>query len=301
MSKPRLPFDIEFLMESILSEDPDGVYDAQDKKITSWTNEDARPFSIYDTVSLLQHGGTHFGITKGMLEARYMPHPAAFLKSESGGGIEISSTTALEQEMKHGSLAKLLDMFEKESEYVDDWKDLDDDIYLAGRVNYGISGRVWPSKKILSFWNEQDDVMNAWERIEKFFETFKAILGPIDNYMVDFVERSTDSSRPMVSAGTISARRKSQSSGKPDDKQMNFLDKLSPEQIKVLQRKIHTMKPQEKKRALQAMGFSNHKAADIATKLGMTVAEFNHIMGVNEGEESDMPNLIDLAKQLSKQ
>lgn len=76
---------------------------------------------------------------------------------------------------------------------------------------------------------------------------------------------------------------------------------MSSADIKAIQQKLHTLPPEQKKQALQAMGKRNVKAAEIADKLGMTVAEFNHIMNVNEGEEDKMPDLIDLARQLGKQ
>lgn len=300
MNKPRLPFDIEFLMESILSEDPDGVYDTEDKKIARWVDDAACAFFIYDTVSLLANGKTHFAITRSLLNARQKHNPIAYLKT-SNKELRISNTAALKKEMQDGSVADVLDMFEREMEETgEDMENLYDDVYTDGRIKYCISGRVWPDKKIISFWNDQAAVVKGWDRVERMFSEFKKTLGSLDDYVVDFVERTADTSQPLVSAKTISASRKP-ANARSDSNQMNFLDKLSDEQLRVLQRKIHTMKPQEKKRALQAMGASNHKASDIAAKLGMSVAEFNHIMNVNEGEEDKMPDLIDLAKQLSKQ
>jgi hypothetical protein len=47
------------------------------------------------------------------------------------------------------------------------------------------------------------------------------------------------------------------------------------------------MTPKEKKAALEKLGAKNTKTIDIANKLGMSVAEFNHIMNVNEANTSN--------------
>ena len=36
MNKPRLPFDIEFLMESVLKETPDFIMGVNDKSLAQW-------------------------------------------------------------------------------------------------------------------------------------------------------------------------------------------------------------------------------------------------------------------------
>ena len=43
------------------------------------------------------------------------------------------------------------------------------------------------------------------------------------------------------------------------------------------------------------------KVEKLAAMLGMSVAEYNHIMHINEAEEDKMPNLVDIARQLGEQ
>lgn len=284
MNKPRLPLDIEFLMESILSENPDGIM-ANDDWLTDWRDKDARAFMIFDNFSVLTTD-KHYEIIQRFVELvklKEYPH--------NGREFKVSSTPGMYKELKDGKLGKYVQ--HRVKKHPENWPDKEVEIY---RTKLGLSGRLWMDKKIISFWNSSKDVIKNWDKVERLFSEFSE-LGNIDEYRVDFIERSTNPNAPMVSAKEVGSSRKSNAtnSGK------NFIEKLDPAQLRLLQRKIHTLPPQKKRMALMALGANNYKAADIAAKVGMSVAEFNHIMLVNERDESKMPNLIDLAKQLGKQ
>lgn len=78
-------------------------------------------------------------------------------------------------------------------------------------------------------------------------------------------------------------------------KRPDVIEKLTPEQLKAVQEKLHVLDPEEKKKAMDVLGMNTpHKAAMIANKLGMSVAEFNHLMNVNESSiqlKSLMPSV----------
>lgn len=184
---------------------------------------------------------------------------------------------------------------------------------LAYRAKLGITGRLWPDKGIISFWNASDDVIEHWDRVEKMFDDFKhrdIHIGKLENYKIDWLERARrrDSGKysPMTSASSISSKR--DTPRQPDFLKVLFnspqrLPELGSDEIEALQKKLHMMNPAQKKVALNMMGKKNVKAIEIANKLGITVAEFNHLMhqGLDEIEDEKMPNMSVLAKQLTKQ
>ena len=75
----------------------------------------------------------------------------------------------------------------------------------------------------------------------------------------------------------------------------NKLQSLSQEKLDKIVDKLHILPPEEKRKALMAMGYKNIKAIEIAEILGMTVAEFNNIMNVNESIK-----LSEIVKKLQK-
>lgn len=120
--------------------------------------------------------------------------------------------------------------------------------------------------------------------VEQLFTQSAGKFGKLSDYKVDWLERDIRE-MPMTPASEVS------SSSGSEDNQMDFLEKLSgdapisPEELKKLQGELHLMSAKEKKEALLKLGYKNKKyeeRAAIADKLGMTVAEFNSIMNVNE-------------------
>jgi DNA-directed RNA polymerase specialized sigma24 family protein len=115
--------------------------------------------------------------------------------------------------------------------------------------------------------------------------------GDLNDYEVDWLERSygNGSTTPLTKASNVDAN-----TGKPDANQKDFIStlfgdvkkikSLPPEEIEKLNKKIHLLPPAKKREALLAMGYKNIKAIEIADALGITVAEFNNIMNVNEGD-----------------
>ena len=282
MNKPRLPFDIEYLMESVLNEDPDGVFDEDGDQITHWGDSGAHAFIIFDKFSIIADGGiTHQQIMYSIEHASRDGRPDVFIRNEERG-VEISNDDGFLWELEHGGLRDAIESGDaNEASFY--------------REEFGLSGRVWTigKQRIISFWNPGNKVIKNWGRVEQMFRDFSG-LGDLDDYDVEFIDRYAggssdgDTSAPLVWAKTLSSK----THGKRDDKQMNFFDKLSPEQLKKLQSKIHTMPPEKKKQALLAMGIRNTKASNIAEKLGMTVAELNHIMNVNEGVLNEDPDAV---------
>ncbi len=268
--KRRLPVDIEFLVESLLSEDPDGVYDENGDDLAAWYDQDAYAFMIFDNFFAVERGAKHYNIVEKIALAAKSGTLSSYLSSPMAGQLAISSIAGLEKELKSNSdLAKYVNK-------------------KSGFINYrkiGITGRLWTKKKLISFWNSEAKVVDNWDRVVAMFDEpkFKNELGDLYGYMVDFVERNWDTSEPLVPASSIGTGKHEPAK---DDKQLNFLSKLDDKQLELVQQKLHTMKPEEKAKALKAMGAQNYKAAEIADKLGMSVAEFNHLMQVNEDSDS---------------
>jgi hypothetical protein len=151
-----------------------------------------------------------------------------------------------------------------------------------------IFGRLWYRKKLMSFWNNTQKVVKNWNWVKNYFNNMQKLTGDLNDYEIDWLERSRNASMtPLTKASDVDAN-----TGKPDANQQDFIStlfgdvkkikSLSPEEIEKLNKKIHLLPPAKKREALLAMGYKNIKAIEIADALGMTVAEFNNIMNVNE-------------------
>ena len=297
MHKPRLPFDIEFLMESILQENPDAVEDKDGNYVTTWHGRSpAYAFMTFEHFNMIGLGVTHHAMVDFCYNTAHKARPVDFFKTVvDGRAVQVSSEEGFFKNLTTGKLGEYIKAGGRRAPEAD----------VSGgdvekyRTGLGLTGRIWTGKKLISFWNSSSEVVNQWDEVEKMFKDFAGTLGKLEEYQVDFIERESNPKKPLVTASSISSSRSSVGKLRPTN-QMDFLEKLSPEKLAALQKKLHTMKPVEKKRALQALGAGNFKAAEIADKLDMSVAQFNHIMNVNENEEDQMPNLADLAKQLGK-
>jgi len=140
----------------------------------------------------------------------------------------------------------------------------------AKDISEVISGRYWKKYKIISFWKKQSEVVFMWDMIEKMLIDDGE--NP-DEYKIDWLERGTDYSSKLTPVSSLKSKTKSK-----DDEL-----KLSDEDYKKLMSKLHVAPPEEKKIILKQLGVGNlNKASDIANKLNMTVAQYNHIMNINE-------------------
>lgn len=280
--KRRVPLDIEFLLEGILDESPDEINIGGAKY--EWNDMDFGPvaFMTFETFSLLGYGKTHYGIMSNLGRAAEADNPAAHFKElHRQGKVLFSDINAAAKEVvnvntKLGKYLKKYGTYEANMRY---------------RTELGLAGRIWTEKKFIAFWNKQEDVKAKWDSLEKMFTAFKRELGDLDDYQIDWIERV--STNPLTPAKTI----------RSDPKQQNFMDdlfankndKMSNQQIKMLQQKIHTLPPEKKKQALALLGAKNHKASEIADKLGISVAEFNHLMQLNE---NSIPLLMEILKEI---
>jgi hypothetical protein len=247
---------------------------------------DAIAFFIYPKFSAINEGGVHTDIMEILQYAHEnMEYITAteedrrdFYDMVSNREIEISDFEAMFDSVSSGPLA----------DFIKSGKVHDDDDPGAFRVKSGgLAGRLWYRKKIISFWNNKAEVIEKWNYVERLYKDFPTILGNIEEYKVDWLDRDVRNGGPLTPASSITAGMKT------DVGQTDFLDKLTdeapidPEEIKRIQRELHLMTPKEKKEALEKLGAKNTKTIDIANKLGMSVAEFNHIMNVNEANTSN--------------
>lgn len=266
-------------LKDLLKENPDFVSDEHGGKIAKYFDSDAIAFFAFQRVSILNRGGVHSDIINAIQNinedfSNYASNASEVQYLMDEKGLILSSVDGLIDELDKGALGNYLDNY-----------NMDGDVGAFRTESGGLAGRVWTKKKIISFWNRKEDVIKRWSDIEKMFDEMNDVLGNMNDYKVDWLERDASVKTPLTPASEVT------SAGSSDDKQQTFIDalfgekKLSDEEIKKLQAKLHTLPAKEKKEIMLAMGYRNTKAADIAEKLGMTVAEFNHIMNVNEGEK----------------
>ncbi len=297
--KRRLPVDIEFLMESIMSETPDKVYDNNGDQIVSWFHDYNYTFFLLDDCWMytdskddtdnVESRNTHMDFVTRIAQA-IRRHPRNVMAALRKHHIFVESPEKFKASLKNGTIAQMLHDYRGQR---DSRGEIMDSFYDDVREKYGLTGRVWPQKKLVSFWNEPEDVKSQWDKVEKFFDTQKSILGNLEKYLVDYGVRNRwqAQSMPLDSAKTISSTKGSV--GDVVGKILSnpeYLSKLDDKKVRAVRGKLHTMPAKEKNKALQAMGASNVKAAEIAEKLGMTVAEFNHLMQVNENVLAESPD-----------
>jgi hypothetical protein len=283
--KRRVPLDIEFLLEGILSESPDEVRSSD--HVCDWTDDDAMSFMIFDTFSVMAPKRPHYTIMSNLHRVyESITGGKAILKLlEDTGKFYVSDIDAavIEIKSKESALGKY---FKRYGQYEND---------MMYRTKLGLTGRLWMDVKVISFWNKSTDVATKMPQLEKMFVRFAKQLGKLDDYRVDFLERGSDrkTTLPLISSIRSSS----------DPEQTDFMQnlfggnaaKLSDDQIKQLQKKIHTLPPEKKKQVFDMLGVKNFKASEIAAKLGISVAEFNHIMQVNEDE---FPSLTEIIREI---
>ena len=193
--KKRVPFDIEFLLESILDESPDRfTITPEDQKkfeklgITKkagasyWNDHDAYPFFIEpkDKIIIYRHNGAH-----GNME---------FMLNNASNRVSSENTFSFGYEFSHlqgdpgfvskrdkeygcyfhGLNASKLDDIRQ---YLTKHKNYFSDLSIRGSGGNGeeaneIAGRMWVDKNVISFWNEKDKIMPYMPQIFKFMENF---------------------------------------------------------------------------------------------------------------------------------
>ena len=273
-------------LKDLIKESPDAVVSVDGgDSLASYVDEDGVAFFAYSEFSALKENGVHSDIMRKFENVydhipviKRDPEEKQYYKdSLYEDSIDISNFDALVEELAHGKLGT----------YFRDnvWNE-----NASFRVKSGaVSGRVWTSKKLISFWNDSSFVKKHWNYVEKMFKEQSSILGKLEDYRIDWLERDVRGGGALTPASSLSNGGKV----KKDDGQMNFFDKLageepiSQEEIRKIQQRLHTMKPKEKKDALMKLGALNTKASEIADKLGMTVAEFNYLMNVNESNNDE--------------
>jgi hypothetical protein len=276
-------------LKDLIKESPDVIISVDGKtNLAHYTSGDAIAFFAYPNFSALNPGGVHTDI---MQEFQTVYDNLDQINSDPSEKKYYANRI-----YKHGVIiSNVDDMFDALSsgplhDYIksETWRSDDEDPGAFRVKSSGLGGRLWKNRKLISFWNSKEDVLKDWSYVEKMFRDNQFEIGNLEDYNVDWIERDVRGGGELTPASSISSYR---SEKKDDPSQLSFLDKLadekpiSKEEIKKIQQRLHTMSAQEKKSALMKLGATNTKAADIADKLGMTVAEFNHIMNVNEGEE----------------
>lgn len=274
-------------LKDLLKENPDVVHNEIKAKIAHYYDGDAIAFFAFPEFSIINRGGVHYDMLNTMRDVydilgSYASNPDELEYLMDEKGFILSNPKGLVDQLKSGPLG---DYFENYRAEDSDEGGSSPNVGAFRTESGGLSGRVWTKKKIISFWNKKEDVVKRWNEIEKMFNDFAGMLGDLSEYRIDWLERDVSMSTPLTPASEVTSANSTESQSK-------FLDKLfgekqiSDEEIKKLQGRLHTMSAKEKKNVMIAMGYRNMKAAEIADKLGMTVAEFNHIMNVNEDTSS---------------
>jgi hypothetical protein len=274
-------------LKDLINEDPDAVVGLSGKAISDWTDADAVAFIITQKCGISNAGGVHSDIMDAMetLYKYLLDRPDA-----DDGNLQ----RRLE---RHGmatdnivAFRELLTQPSAFHEYLKNGGRSGNEGINFRNIQGTIFGRLWYRKKLMSFWNNTQKVVKNWNWVKNFFNNMHKLTGDLNDYEIDWLERSRNRSMtPLTKASDVDAN-----TGKPDANQQDFIStlfgdvkkikSLSPEEIEKLNKKIHLLPPEKKREALLAMGYKNIKAIEIADALGMTVAEFNNIMNVNEGD-----------------
>ena len=293
MSKPRLPLDIEFLLESVLDETPDTVYNQDDFEVADYEDRDSVAFMLTPNFSAICPRGVHFDIVDALRFAYNnldkLENDVALKDELKLRFVKVANLKGLRNDLKSGVMA---DYFSKPKS---------SEAVSVRKIPGTISGRLWTNRKIISFWNDSKTVVKNWDMVKDLFTENSLVVGKLENYKVDWIERASSSQgSPMTPAGSVTSDTKKDDPNQGDfiaklfgDK--NKLQSLPQEKLDDIVKKIHLLSPAKKREALLAMGYKNIKAIEIAEILGMTVAEFNNIMNVNESIK-----LSEIVKKLQK-
>ena len=277
-------------LKDLINEDPDAVVGLSGKEISDWTDADAVAFIITEKCSIINVGGIHADIVDTMenlyiyLLDRPDVNDASLQRRLEKNGMATDNIVALRELLTQPSAFH---------EYLKNGGRTGNQGINIRTIQGTIFGRLWYRKKLMSFWITTQKVVKNWNWVKNFFKNMQGTnIGNLNDYEIDWLERSRNASMtPLTKASDVDAN-----TGKPDANQKDFISalfgdvekikSLPPEEIEKLNKKIHLLPPSKKREALLAMGYKNIKAIEIADALGMTVAEFNNIMNVNESEQT---------------
>ena len=274
-------------LKDLINEDPDAVVGLSGKEICDWTDADAVAFIITEKCNIINMGGVHSDIMDAMenlyiyLLDRPSANDASLQRRLEKNGMATDNIVALRELLTQPSAFH---------EYLKNGGRSGNQGINVRTIQGTIFGRLWYRKKLMSFWITTQKVVKNWNWVKNFFNNMHKLTGDLNDYEIDWLERSRNASMtPLTKASDVDAN-----TGKPDANQKDFISalfgdvekikSLPPEEIEKLNKKIHLLPPSKKREALLAMGYKNIKAIEIADALGMTVAEFNNIMNVNEGD-----------------
>jgi hypothetical protein len=289
------------LLKSLLKETPDFWYDPSSRSKGGWGETDARPFISLDngvTVMADTTGMTHLGIMT-VIQKCFSEGDVSYLDYES------VMTTDDDKFMKYLNSNNGLTEYLRDNNYDltgyssdgygDYGSDNSNDRIPMREIPGTLMGRVWSRKKVISFWNEQSEVLEMWSVVQNMFKHFTGMLGPIKEYKVDWIERAEDeNSSEMTSAESIGRKEVSPSKepSKDKDGQQNFIaklfaasnkiKKLDSAKLKAIRNKMHVLDPELKGELMKMSKEYKNKASEIADALGMTVAEFHSLYHVDE-------------------
>jgi len=293
MSKPRLPLDIEFLLESVLDETPDAVYNEDDFEVADYEDRDSVAFMLTPNFSAICPRGVHFDIVDALKfvynNLDKLPNDADLKNELKLRFVKVANLQGLRKDLTSGVMA---DYFSKPKS---------SEAVSVRKIPGTITGRLWTNRKIISFWNNSKIVVKNWEWVKDLFIENGLTVGKLENYKVDWIERASSSQgSPMTPAASVTSDTKQDDPNQGDFISKLFSDKnklqsLPQEKLDKIVDKLHILPPEKKREALLAMGYKNIKAIEIAEILGMTVVEFNNIMNVNESIK-----LSEIVKKLQK-
>lgn len=236
----RVPFDVQFLLESILSETPDkiSITDIDKEKfdklgidskvgVTYHYDNSARAFFLAKEKVIIYTGTP---ITHGRMEntlrsiAFYAKTPALFednamfIRDENGIGVQsgINDGIVYFYGLTANNLEDIRKYMFKNSSY---FRNLEIRGTSAERESIELAGRIWIDKNVISFWNSKDELKKHMNNIFGFMESMD--MNP-KKAIYEFID-----SRNFWTYGELSGE-------EPEEKQ-----KLSPEEIKKLQAAQH--------------------------------------------------------------
>lgn len=246
MSK-RIPVDVEFLLESVLSETPDKIIISNidkekfdklgiDSKVgTAYHYEpDARAFFLAKDNVIIYTGSSK---THGMMENTIrstvfyaksdmlFANKATFVKDSNGVGMKskINGGVVYFYGLVANDLEDIRKYFFKHNKY---FRELEIRGYVENKESVELAGRLWLSKNAISFWNSKDE----WEKYMKEIFGFMKSMGMNPNKAIyEFID-----SRNFWTYGELSGE-------EPETEK----EKLSPEEIQQLQAQKHFKKDKE--------------------------------------------------------
>ena len=133
------------------------------------------------------------------------------------------------------------------------------------RTGFGVSGRIWREKKIISMWNSVSEVKQQLPVLKDMFAENEKVLGKLEDYKFDYIKRR--STEPLLSLADLES-----SNG----------NEISDEELRKLQQVMHVASPENKRDILSLLGAKVDKSGEIADKLGITKAQLNYMANVNE-------------------